>query len=342
MPFITVAIPTYRRLPLVRRAVESVFAQTFTDWEIVISDDETPPGETWNFLERLARSDGRVRPVLNGGPHGVCFNHNVALRAARGEWIKILHDDDALKPNCLEVLAHIVKEYPNVTAVSCACEHFRNGKLVRPLYRRDRAVLERMEPDDALLAMYILDEAGWALPTQQMVHRSVVDADVLFEEAPGISALNDSWFNARVCARGAILVYNVPLVEWHQGQHETWTSALTEDQRTAEFLALRRLILPMVPKDRNPPSLESAEGMIMIIRALNYLRKMRFWEGIRIIARIHNVCAYRLTIGWVLRRYYPRRFSSVVRTAIWKDERDMESTSVGSARLADRRAVLSA
>ena len=137
IPFITVAIPTYRRLPMLRRAVESVFAQTFTDWEIVISDDETPPGETWNFLETLAKSDARIRPIINGDPHGASFNHNNALRAARGQWIKFLHDDDVLKPNCLEVLAHIVRTYREAIAVSCACEHFLNGKLVGPFYRRD-------------------------------------------------------------------------------------------------------------------------------------------------------------------------------------------------------------
>src|SRR5262249_31307011 len=157
-----------------------------------------------------------------------------------------------------------------------------------PFYRRDRAVLERMEPGDALLAMYILDEAGWALPTQQMVHRSVVDGGVLFEKAPGIDTLYDSWFNARVHARGATLVYNLPLVEWHQGQYDTTTSVITENKLTAEFLAFRRLVLPLVPKNRNPPSLKSAEGMIMIIRALNQLQEMRFWEARRIIAGIHD------------------------------------------------------
>jgi glycosyltransferase involved in cell wall biosynthesis len=146
MPFITVAIPTYRRLPMLRRAVESVFAQTFTDWEMVVSDDETPSGNTWNFLEGLAASDRRVRPIMNDGPHGATFNHSNALKAARGEWIKILHDDDVLKPNCLKVLAHIVREYRNVIAVSCACESFFDGRLIAPFYRRDRAVLEQMEP----------------------------------------------------------------------------------------------------------------------------------------------------------------------------------------------------
>jgi len=156
MPFITVAIPTYRRLPMLRRAIESVFAQTFTDWELGVSDDEAPPGETWNFLESLA-ADARVRPIRNVSPHGASFNHSSALKAARGQWIKFLHDDDVLKPNCLEVLATIVKEYPCTIAVSCACEQFLDGKLVGGLIgateqswnRWSRELLFLTETDDS-------------------------------------------------------------------------------------------------------------------------------------------------------------------------------------------------
>jgi hypothetical protein len=75
MPYIAVAIPTCRRLPVLRRAIESVFAQTFEDWEMVVSDDETPPGDAWEFLRNLASSGRRVRPVMNDGPHGACSNH---------------------------------------------------------------------------------------------------------------------------------------------------------------------------------------------------------------------------------------------------------------------------
>ena len=302
---------------MLRRAIESVFAQTFTDWELVVSDDEAPPGETRNFLESLA-ADARVRPIRNVGPHGASFNHSSALKAARGQWIKFLHDDDVLKPNCLEVLANIVREYPRTIAVSCACEQFLDGKLVRRFDRRDRAVLEQMESGDALLAMYILDEAGWALPTQKMVHRSVVERGVLFEKAPGINTLYDSWFNVSVCALGSTLIYNLPLVEWHQGQHETTTSAIADDQLTEEFLALRRLVLPLVPKDRHPPSLKSAEGMVAIIGALNHLRKRRFWKAVRAFAGIHDICAYRLSLNWLLRQYYPRRFSPIDRKVVWQ------------------------
>jgi glycosyltransferase involved in cell wall biosynthesis len=323
MPFITVAIPTYRRLPLLRRAVESVFAQTYTDWEMVVSDDETPPGATWEFLGRLARVDTRVRPIVNCGPHGAAFNHNSALKAAGGKWIKILHDDDVLKPNCLEVLARIVKEHRDVIAVSCACESFLDGKLAEPFQRRDRAVLERMESGDALLAMYVLDEAGWAPPTQQMVNRSVIDAGVLFEHAPGINTLYDSWFNARVRARGPSLMYNLPLVEWHQGQHETTTSGITDDELDAEFIALRKLVLPLVPTDRSPPNLTNIEHMTIITRGFTLIGRVPYRAAIRVVANIWDPRAYVMAINWLLRQYYPRRFSSIERTTIWRNEADM-------------------
>jgi glycosyltransferase involved in cell wall biosynthesis len=326
VPFITVAIPTYRRLPTLRRAVESVFAQAFHEWEMVISDDETPSGATWEFLKDLARSDLRVRPVKNSGPHGAAFNHNSALKVARGEWIKILEDDDVLRPHCLQVLCQIVKEHRDVIAVSCACEHFVNGQLVSPFFRRDRALLERIEPGDALLAMYVLDEACWARPSQQMLHRSVVDDGVLFEKLSCISTLYDSWFNARVHRKGAVLVYNSPLVEWHQGQHETLTSTTTEDQLAAQFLAFRKLVLPLVPKDLEPPALKSVEGMMMVIRALSHLRGLRFREAIRTAPWIWDAEAYRLAIRWLLRHYYPRRFSSIPRKVICKDQRDLMGT----------------
>jgi hypothetical protein len=303
---------------MLRRAAESVFAQTFSDWEMVVSDDEMPSGETWQYLDQLAASDPRVRPIKNSGRHGAAFNHNSALKVARGEWIKILEDDDVLKANCLEVLCQIVKEHRDVIAVSCACDKFANGKLVSPFFRRDRALLERIEPGDALLAMYILDEACWALPSQQMVHRSVVDAGILFEKLSSIRNLYDSWFNARVHARGAVLVYNSPLVEWHQGQHETLTSTTTTDDFTAQFVTFRNLVLALVPKQLKPPDLKSVEGMVMVIRALNHLRFLRLRKALSGAIGVWDPRAYIMAIRWLLRQFYPRRFSSIARKVIWE------------------------
>jgi glycosyltransferase involved in cell wall biosynthesis len=320
LPSISVAIPTYRRPGLLSRAIQSVFAQTFTDWEMVISDDESPSGETWEFLQSIARLDGRVRPINNNGPHGAIFNRNNALKATHGDWIKILEDDDALKPNCLDVLHCAVRDRHDVVAISCACENFVDGKLVRPFRRRDRPLLERINSSDALLAMYLLDEACWGRPSQQMVHRSVIDAGVFFEEAHGISHLDDSWFNARVHARGAALVYNSPLVEWHQGTHQSKTSVITVDQLNDEFIAFRKLILPLVPKDKKPPNLRTVEGMMIVTQALAHLRSRRLGAAAGAITRVWDPRAYWLALRWLLRQYRPRQFSSIARTAIFIDE----------------------
>jgi hypothetical protein len=195
---------------------------------------------------------------------------------------------------------------------------FVDGRLVRPFYQRDRGLLEQVGPGDALLAMYILDEAGWGRPSQQMVHRSVVDAGVLFEKTPGISHLYDSWFNARVRARGATLVYNAPLIEWHQGKHESLTSVITQDQLLGEFVTFRRLILPLVPKDKRPPDLGSVEKMVMIIQSFTDVRHMRLRAAIGIAIGVWDPCAYSMAIRWLLRQFYPRRFSSIARKAVWK------------------------
>jgi hypothetical protein len=110
-------------------------------------------GRDMEFFKRGRFRGSSRETIKNAAPHGAPFNHDTALKAACEEWIKILEDDDVLKPNCLDVLANIVKERRDVAAVSCACETFVDGKLVAPFYRRDRGLLEEIGPNDALLAM---------------------------------------------------------------------------------------------------------------------------------------------------------------------------------------------
>jgi len=202
LPPVSVIIPTFQRQDLLRRAVDSVVRQTLRDWELVVSDDEKVPSESWRWLVELAASDPRVRPVRNPGPHGQIGNTNNALRAARGTWIKLLHDDDVLKPNCLDVLTRAVAGRSDIVAVSCADEGFVDGIRTERFHRLDRPLLEEISAGEALLAMYLLDEGAWARPSQQLIHRSIVDAGIMFEDPAGLVMLVDSWWNARVRARG--------------------------------------------------------------------------------------------------------------------------------------------
>lgn len=125
---ISVLIPTYRRLALLKRAVEDVFRQTYKNWELIISDDEPTNGETWLWLQDLADRDHRVRIVKNqSGKHGQVFNVNNGLRKCKGEWVKILFDDDRMLPECLAKMANVATRLSNVAMIGCRAQKWRNG-----------------------------------------------------------------------------------------------------------------------------------------------------------------------------------------------------------------------
>jgi glycosyltransferase involved in cell wall biosynthesis len=98
-PLVSVIMPTFNRLEYLRPAVESVFAQTLTQWELIIADDGSS-ADTRAYLQSL--DDPRVKVIWlahTGRPSAVT---NVALRAARGEYVAFLDSDDLWLPKKLE------------------------------------------------------------------------------------------------------------------------------------------------------------------------------------------------------------------------------------------------
>jgi glycosyltransferase involved in cell wall biosynthesis len=99
LPAVSVCIPCYRGAAHLGAAIESVLAQTYTDFELIIIDDNSPD----NTDEVVAGfSDPRIRYLKNPrnlGPEG---NWNRCLDEARGRFFKLLPQDDLIAPTCLE------------------------------------------------------------------------------------------------------------------------------------------------------------------------------------------------------------------------------------------------
>lgn len=92
---------------MLREAIESVLAQTYQDWELIIVDDGSTD-ETRCFVQRYREQDSRVRYVYrqNGGLPAA---RNTGLRIARGRYVAFLDDDDLLLPSKLEHQVHVLK-----------------------------------------------------------------------------------------------------------------------------------------------------------------------------------------------------------------------------------------
>lgn len=90
---VSVYLPTRNRVELLSRAVRSVLAQSHADLELIVVDDASTDA-TPAYLAELASRDERVRTYRTESPRGAPHARNLAVRAARGEWVTGLDDDD--------------------------------------------------------------------------------------------------------------------------------------------------------------------------------------------------------------------------------------------------------
>ncbi len=118
-PFISVIVPTYNRLELLKLTLDSVRKQTFRDFEIVVVDDGSTDG-TWEWLEDQA--DLRALRQPNSG---IATSRNNGAAAARGRWFAFLDHDDLWAPEKLQIQADFIRDNPEVALV--AARHVRLG-----------------------------------------------------------------------------------------------------------------------------------------------------------------------------------------------------------------------
>src|SRR6266542_5938604 len=99
-PVVSVCIPTYNRMAMLKNAVDSALAQTFGDFEVIVSDNASSDG-----TEALMRSyrDERIRYVRQACNIGAVRNFNRCLAMARGRYITIVNDDDVMLPDNLRL-----------------------------------------------------------------------------------------------------------------------------------------------------------------------------------------------------------------------------------------------
>ncbi|MBT0653788.1 glycosyltransferase family 2 protein [Geomobilimonas luticola] len=116
---VSVCIPTYNYGRFIADAIESVLAQTFSDYELIISDN-CSDDNTRHIVEKYTISDSRIRYYCNEQNIGMVGNWNRCLELAQGEYVKILCADDLLEPICLEESVNALECYTNAVLVSGA------------------------------------------------------------------------------------------------------------------------------------------------------------------------------------------------------------------------------
>lgn len=106
MPKISVIIPVYNVEKYLPRCLDSVLAQTFTDFEAICINDGSPDGSA-KILSEYTQKDSRIK-VITQENQGVSVARNKGLKEAEGQYIYFLDSDDCIHPQTLEIAYHFL------------------------------------------------------------------------------------------------------------------------------------------------------------------------------------------------------------------------------------------
>jgi glycosyltransferase involved in cell wall biosynthesis len=241
---VTAVIPTYRRPQLLKRAIQSVLAQTHRDLLVRVYDnasgDETP-----DVVRRIAAEDARVSYFAHAENIGATQNFQFGMDEVETPFFSCLSDDDVLFPDFYSTaLAAFAREPDALMSICSTLEFTPQGRfLYAPVALWPRA--GRYDPPAGALAMLGNRHATW---TGIVFRGSVLDEVGTIDTEVGAPA--DLDFELRVAARFPFVIAFDPCAAYLN--HATSVSAGEDASVIAGY---RRMSSNLASDDRLPPAL---------------------------------------------------------------------------------------
>lgn len=132
MPLVSCIIPSYKRNDMIMRAIDSVLAQTYSNIEILVVDDNEKGSDYSIVLEKIVNryNDERVKLLKQSRHINGAAARNFGIRLSNGEYIAFLDDDDEWLPTKLEKQINFLANNQEYNAVSTLSSVYAGGKLI--------------------------------------------------------------------------------------------------------------------------------------------------------------------------------------------------------------------
>lgn len=117
-PKISIVVAVYKTpMDMLQHALQSVLAQGYQNWELVIVDDKSDDEKIHSFLSEFAAKDSRIKYIERSENGGISAANNTALGHVTNPFYTVLDHDDALAPHALYSVAKTIQSHPNVNYI---------------------------------------------------------------------------------------------------------------------------------------------------------------------------------------------------------------------------------
>lgn len=206
---INVVIPVYNVEKYLKDCMESVLAQTYTDFQVVLVDDGSTDGCP-GICDAYAEQDARVK-VIHKTNGGLSDARNAGTEAAEGDWIFYLDSDDYLEKNALETVVNIQKEYQSDIVVGNYSYLYEDHEDTAQTPYNGICVLNNHDAMEALITGKIQNFAWGKLIRAGIAKRHLFPKGKIFED--------HYWTHEIFAEANRVVFCPAPMVHYRQRQN---------------------------------------------------------------------------------------------------------------------------
>lgn len=220
---VSICIPAYNSAPSVRKLLESIEKQIFTDYEVIITDDSD--GEE---IKKLAEEKGYVKYYKNETPLGAAANWNAAIAKSGGEYVKMMHHDDWFTDeNSLGAFVDMLERHPEADLAFSGSRQEESGKSYDRCISTEEADWIKKDYRN----LYLGNTIG--APSAVIVRRNAIQSGIVYDEK--LTWLVDMEYYMNILKRNPHFIYTEkPLVSIGVSEKQL-TEACRDDKEINAF-----------------------------------------------------------------------------------------------------------
>lgn len=216
MPKISIIVTTYNRKELLTETVNSILAQTMSDFELIIVDNNSD----YNFMEHVEGfQDHRIKAFQHSNNGIISINRNFGFQKSVGEFIALCDDDDVWEPRKLELqLAYL--ESRNKMALVCCASSFINQKNRSNFRNKISELLTFVLSLNMVPAKYLLMMLSYITNSSVLFNKKLIVENEFLNESDNLKSVEDLDLWLRISHHYPIYFMSNKLVKYriHQNQ----------------------------------------------------------------------------------------------------------------------------